>query len=95
MFTSKSRRPKSGLELAIDELHLQMQTVMGDTEEFDRLTDQLVKLYKLREHDSRPSVSPDALLLSVTNLLGIVIIVSHEKTHVVTSKALGFLAKLR
>lgn len=95
MFTLKTPAQKSGLEKAIDDLHRQMDVVMADSEEYDRLTDQLTKLYKLREHDAPKRVSPDTLVLAGANILGIAMIVGHERAHVVTSKALSFVQKLR
>jgi len=40
-------------------------------------------------------ISPDTLATIGANLLGIMIIIGHERAHVVTSKALGFIMKLR
>lgn len=40
-------------------------------------------------------VSRDTLVLAGANLLGIVFIVGHERAHVVTSKAIGFIKTLR
>lgn len=96
MFTQKPKSEKTGLEKAIDELHRQLDVVMGDSEEYDRISDQLVKLYKLREHDApRRLVNPDTLVIAGANLLGIAMIVGHERAHVVTSAAKNFVMKLR
>lgn len=83
------------LEETIASVHAKMAEIPMDSEEYDRLTTQLTKLYKLREHDSKKTVSPDTLVLAGANLLGIVMIVGHERTHVVTSKALSFVSKLK
>lgn len=46
--------------------------------------------------DSQPKpVSRDTLVLAGANLLGIILIVGHERAHVVTSKAIGFIKTLR
>jgi hypothetical protein len=96
MFNQKSKSEKTALEMAIDQLHAEMAGAMGDSEEYDRYTDQLTKLYKLREHDApRRLVNPDTLVLAGANVLGIILIVGHERAHVVTSKALNFVMKLR
>lgn len=55
--------------------------------------DQLVKLYKLKEVDSKKRVSPDAMAAAATNLAGILLILNFEHAHVMTSKALGFVVK--
>lgn len=95
MITLKRQSEKTGLEKAIDELHVQMNAVLADSDEYSKMADQLVKLYKLREHDAPRRVSPDTLALITGNLVGIAMIVGHERAHVVTSKALGFVMKLR
>ena len=38
-------------------------------------------------------VSPDTMAIVAGNLLGIALIVGHERMNVVTSKALGFVLK--
>lgn len=53
------------------------------------------RLYKLKEVNNPRSVSPDTIAIVLGNLLGVILIVSHERTHVLTSKALSFVQKLR
>lgn len=91
----KKNEKHDALEEAISQVHTQMSQIDADSEEYDRLTNQLTKLYKLREHNSRMPVSPETLLVAGTNLLGIGMIVGHERAHVVTSKALSFITKLK
>lgn len=91
----RTQNEKTGLEKAIEELHIEMNSVTADTEQYSKMADQLVKLYKLREFDSPKKVSPDTLVLVGGNLLGIALIVGHERAHVVTSKALSFVLKLK
>lgn len=96
MFNQKNKSEKTALEEAIAVLHSEMAGFHGETDEYDKLTDQLTKLYKLREHDApRRTVNPDTLVLAGANVLGIILIVGHERAHVVTSKALNFVMKLR
>ena len=95
MFAKRTQTEKSGLEKAIDELHVELNSVMGDSEQYSKIADQLVKLYKLREFDAPKRVSPDTLVIVAGNLLGIAMIVGHERAHVVTSKALSFVMKLK
>lgn len=104
---------KSGLDETIDAVIAQMADFRSESEEFQKATDQLVKLHALKmaetsQHiieveklhtiaqDSRSfRVSQDTLALVAGNLLGIIMIVGHERMHIVSSKALGFLGKLR
>lgn len=41
------------------------------------------------------SISPDTILVVAGNLLGIVLILKHEKIDIITSKALGFVLRGR
>jgi hypothetical protein len=97
MFTSKTPREVTRLEETIDRLHSDMQTVDPDTDKYAAMADNLTKLYKLREHDIAPSwkPSPDVVLTVFANLAGIAMIVGHERAHVVTSKAISFVGKLK
>ena len=97
MFTSKTPREATRLEETIARLHEDMQTVDPDTEKYATMADNITKLYKLREYDQVPTwrPSPDVVLTVVANLAGIAMIVGHEKAHVVTSKAISFVAKLK
>jgi hypothetical protein len=85
---------KTGLEKAIDEVLSQMDNVSADSEEFEKMTDQLVKLHAMKTLEGRPRISPDVKATIAANLAGILVIVGHERTHIVTSKALGFIKKL-
>lgn len=93
MFTRKPKVEDEGLNKAIDALLAQMDAVPSESEEYSKMVDQLSKLYSLRETPQR--VSPDTLAIVLGNLLGIVVIVGHERAHIVTSKAINFLLKLR
>lgn len=95
MFTIKTQNEDSGLEKAIAEVFREMAQHSGDSEEYAKLADQLTKLYSLKEIDSKRRISPDTLTLVAGNLFGIILIVGHERAHVVTSKALNFVMKLR
>ena len=85
---------KTSLDKAIDDLYRQMDDLTGDTQEYAAMADQLVKLHALKMNESSRRVSPDVKATIMANLLGILIIVTHERVHVVTTKALGFIRKL-
>lgn len=55
----------------------------------------LKTLYELRNPIPPQFISPDVALTVVANLVGIMIIVGHERAHVVTSKALNFVMKAK
>lgn len=94
MFTPKSPNTNDvGLEKAIDNLYAELNGFTADTESYAKVTDQLTKLYSLKHKPER--VSKDTLAVVLGNILGIVMIVGHERAHVVTSKALSFVLKTR
>lgn len=95
MFNRKPDSNKTGLENAINSLLAEMAALSSETDEYATMADQLVKLYKLKEITSGSRVSNDVLVTAAAHILGIGMIVGHERTHVVASKALGFVSKLR
>jgi hypothetical protein len=72
-----------------------MQTRDGDSEDYATMLNRLERLYKLKEKNAPRQISPDTLLIVAGNILGILVIVAYEHSHVVTSKALSFAGKLR
>lgn len=95
MLFQKPQTEKSGLEKAIDDLLSEMASVSCDTEEYQTMTNQLVKLYKLRKIDKPQKVHPDTWVIVAGNVLGILMIVGYEKSNVVASKALNLIMRLR
>lgn len=95
MFRLKPQPFPAGLERTIDSLLTEMSSVDAESEEYSQMADQLVKLYKLKEVDASKKLSADTLALVLGNLVGIIVIVGHERVNVVTSKALQFVLKLR
>lgn len=86
---------KTGLDKIIDDLQSEMAGVSGDTPEYAAMADQLVKLMELKANLGPKRISADVKATIAANLAGILIIVGHERVHVLTSKALGFIMKLR
>jgi hypothetical protein len=85
---------KTKLDEAIEGVLNEMSGVAADSPEFEKMTDQLVKLHALKTTEGQPRISPDVKATIIANLAGIAIIVGHERAHIVTSKALGFIKKL-
>lgn len=54
----------------------------------------IAQLHKLKQDEKPDRVSPDTMALILGNLIGIGIIVAHERVHVITTKSVGFLKKL-
>lgn len=91
------RKPETDrIDTAIDELLIQMQQVSAASIQYAKMTDQLAKLYDLRTRTAgTTAVSPDTIATVAANLIGIGMILHHERAHVITTKAIGFVSKLR
>lgn len=87
MFLKRQDDPK--LEEAIACVTQTIIDRKHDTEQVEQLSLALERLTKMRA--SR--VSPDTVAMIAANLAGIVMILTHERTHVIASKALGFLLR--
>ena len=94
MFHRKSTTTPD-IDIPINALIAAMSEIDPDTDEYAMMVEQLVKLYKLKEVDASKRVSADTLAIVAANLAGIMMIVGHERAHVVTTKAIGFVQKLR
>jgi hypothetical protein len=72
-----------------------LQDLSVDTKEYAAALSTLEKLQKIRQEEKPDSFSSDALLMAVTNLLGILAILKHEQLNVITTKALTFVQRTR
>ena len=95
MFKSEDPHEKSGLEEAIDDVLARMKDMTPEEEDYAKCVDQLSKLHKLKEDEKPSRVSPDTMVTAGANILGIVLIVGHERAHIITSKVKDFVLKLR
>jgi len=87
------RKEDPQLDRAITILLDELTLYSPHSDEYAAMVARLETLYSLKEKPQR--VSPDTLATVAANLTGIVMIVGHERLHVVTSKALQFIMKLR
>jgi len=95
MFT-KPKKESSKLDEIIDEVETYILSSSPNDEEYSDLMDHLSKLYKIREQEnSEKKISANTKAIIIANLAGIVMILGFEKAHVVTSKALSFIVKLK
>lgn len=94
-----SRTPKTAdekLDERIDDLLDDLGALNSTTEEYSNTADQTIKLMKLKK-ELNPSwrPSPDALIGAAASVLGIILVLNYEKFDVVTSKAFGFIGKMK
>lgn len=95
MFEKRTDEAQISLDNTITELMNDMKAMDGDSEEYATCINRLERLYKLKEKNSPKRVSPDTWLIVGGNLVGILIIVIYEHGHVITSKAMNQVGKLR
>ncbi len=95
MFTKREPRNPQ-LDKLISDLYFELRGYDAHSEEYERTAVQLSKMLKLKlEIEPTTSVNPDVLFSGAVNLLGILAILQYERVHVVTSKAVSFVMKLR
>lgn len=83
-------RKKSKLEAEIDLQLSVLREMRYDNDQYDTILSRIEKLHKMRDR----RVSPETWAMIGANLLGIVIIITHEYTHPVTTKALNLAFKV-
>lgn len=81
------------LEEEIDSVLVQMGSFTADSPEYAKMLTQLEKLYKCMPVKAPPPVRMDTIVTVLGNIVGIVMILGFEHTHVITSKALSFVLK--
>lgn len=84
------------LNAEINRLLVDMSTMDRRADaEYPKMVELLTSLMKSRNETAPSRMSADVKATIAANIAGIVILVTHERAHVVTSKALGFIQKLR
>lgn len=67
----------------------------ADSSEYAKLLTSVERVHGLMDIRKPASVSRDTLLTVGANILGILLIIKHEDVNVITSKALGFVIRVR
>ena len=88
-------KKKSKLENAIDSILDDMSKFDANSDEYSDMATNLEKLLKAKSYEEQKNISPDTIALVAANLIGIVLILKHEKVDIITSKALGFVLRGR
>ena len=92
----KKNAAETNLQELIDTAQTQLFACDVDSPEYDKIFTKLEGLYKLHSHQKATSrISPDVAATILANLFGIIVILNHERLHVVTSKALSFVMKTK
>lgn len=95
-FSQSPNSEDTKLDKCIDDLLDQLDAMTGSEEDYSNTADQLIKLMELKKkHNPSWRPSPDALIGGGVSILGILLVLHYEKLGVVTSKALGFIGKMK
>ncbi len=86
---------KTPVEKEMDNLFHELRLHDATSEEYSILLDRLVQLHKLKADEKPPQVSPDTLILASANLLGIIMILHHERLNIITTKAMSIAPRIR
>lgn len=91
----KKQHEPTEIDLAINRILERMQYVDPESDEYGTLVARLDRLHsmKIAEKNDRSKVSYDAMLTAGASILGILLIIGHERLNVITTKALGFVTK--
>lgn len=93
MFRKHQTDPK--LQAIIDQAFDDLLTMKYSDEAWKKQVDKIDQLRELDRSTRPKDLDPNTVLLAATNLLGIFLIISHERAHVITTKALGFIPRLK
>jgi len=86
---------RTNLEREIDSVLAIMSVWTPKSKEYTTMVENLEKLYKMKTESRVQKIKPDTIALLAGNLLGIVLILTYERTNVITTKALNFVTKGR
>lgn len=84
---------KTKLEVEIETQLTRLRENVNDPNEYDLILARIEKLHSMQDKPNR--VSAETWALIGANLLGIVIIITHEYHHPITTKALSLAIKPR
>lgn len=91
----RKRNKEDELQEVIDELIQELKLHDTYSDEYTKAVDNLVKLDDVHRHKKLNHPSSDVLFTAGANLVGILLILNHEKANVITSKAVSLLLRPR
>jgi hypothetical protein len=95
MFGKFRREEATIYDEAIDKTLESLVTYGTEDAEFGDALSYLERLTKLKAERRRGKVSPDTIAMVVGNLAGILVVVAYEQKHVMTSKAMALLLRVK
>lgn len=96
MFTKKTSIETTDVDKEINRVYKLMADQAPSADEYAAMLDQLAKLHKLKETETKKHVSPDTWVAAAASIISVLIIVGYEHAHVIGSKsALSFVMKAK
>lgn len=95
MFEKETPRHQRMLESELERTISWLKTEQIPSEDYVKTLNVVERLNDMMEKEKPSSVSKETMLTVAANLLGIILIIKHENVNVITSKALGFVFRLR
>lgn len=95
MIFRKDPKEPTSLETEIERVVKYISDAPPDSDEYKAAVKQLQVLHQMKEAEKPESVSINTVLTVAANITGILVIVGHERAHVITSQAVKFVRTLR
>lgn len=95
MILGRNSKEPSSLQQEIERVIEIMSSLQPDSDEYAKMNKQLGNLHERLVAEKPKPLDAGTVATITANLVGILLIVGHERAHVVTSKAVGFLRPLR
>ena len=95
MFEKEIPKHQRMLESELERTISWLKTEQIPSEDYVKTLNVVERLNDMMEKEKPSSVSKETMLTVAANLLGIILIIKHENVNVITSKALGFVFRLR
>lgn len=94
MFTKKTKI-ESLLDTEINAALEELKDLDKNSNEYGQRLERISKLHKLKAEESPKRISPDNALVVAANLVGIIVIIHHERVAMITTKAMSFVMRPR
>ncbi len=91
----KNKKELIGLDLVLDLATTELLEHTPGTKEYNDILETVERINKVRNSQKSEPVNKGDFIPAITNILGIGLILQHERLHVITSKAVGFVRTLR
>jgi hypothetical protein len=88
-------REPSSVELEVERALRELKNHPIGSEDYNKTLDSIVVLHRMKEEEKPSTVSRDTLVIVGTNLLGILMIIQHERVDIASRAAMNLLMKPR